>query len=370
MEHSLKRSHCKRNLVPSRKQATHKLLGTKGGLFGNKGVPRPVPEQHSSYRHRQHHSGYLYKQRRGMKMGPLCALLWRILTWGTSKQVTLKAQHIPDKLSRLGQTIQTVVFPSSVLPGNMQQVAPASNRPLCDKVQQQTSPVLLPVLDSKAWAVNALSLAQEDLDPYAFPPSAILGKVVKLQDHTCRRIILIAPGVAQHALVLGSSGHVQPNTTEPAQPAHTTIQSNFTRESVKPKSTCMAPRASAIKEQGFSEAVAARIETLQGFSITRMLNLWKRTAVVLLFHHGSPKVYSSIMAPNTRIFNPNTRILILNTQRVCSSKAKKHSDKKKHKVRAKYFSQSLSSEENQSSVPNKRSGKPQRPSLLQGRRYI
>ena len=45
----------------------------------------------------------------GMRSGPLCALLWRILTWCTRKQVTLKARHIPDrlnmvadKLSRLG----------------------------------------------------------------------------------------------------------------------------------------------------------------------------------------------------------------------------------------------------------------------------
>ena len=55
------------------------------------------------------------------------------------------------------------------------------------------------------------------------------------------------PGVAQHSLVLGPSGHVQPNSPELAQ-------------SAQPKSPCMAPRASAIKEQGFSEAVAARIE--------------------------------------------------------------------------------------------------------------
>ena len=48
----------------------------------------------------------------GMKSGPLCALLWRILTWCTRRQVTLR--HTPgrlnvtaDKLSRLGQTIQT-----------------------------------------------------------------------------------------------------------------------------------------------------------------------------------------------------------------------------------------------------------------------
>ena len=55
------------------------------------------------------------------------------------------------------------------------------------------------------------------------------------------------------------------------------------------------------------------IRTL-GHPITRMLNLWKQTSVVLHFHHGSPKVYSPIMAPNTRIFNLNTQILNPNTR--------------------------------------------------------
>ena len=45
-------------------------------------------------------------------------------------------------------------------------------------------------------------------------------------------------------------------------------------------------------------------------------------------------------------------------KRVCS-KAKKHSDKRKHKVRAKYHSQSSSSEEDESSVPIKKSTRPQ-----------
>ena len=69
--------------------------------------------------------------------------------------------------------------------------------------------------------------------------------------------------MAQHALVVGSSGHVQPNPTEPAQPAHTTIQSDSTQEFVTPKSACVASRASAIKEHGFSGVVAARIEAPQ-----------------------------------------------------------------------------------------------------------
>ena len=44
--------------------------------------------------------------------------------------------------------------------------------------------------------------------------------------------------------------------------------------------------------------------------------------------------------------------------RVCS-KAKKHSDKRKHNVRAKYYSQSSSSEEDESSATIKKSTKPQ-----------
>ena len=39
---SLKRAHCKGNLVPSRKQVAYKPLGSKGGLSGPKRVPRPL----------------------------------------------------------------------------------------------------------------------------------------------------------------------------------------------------------------------------------------------------------------------------------------------------------------------------------------
>ena len=59
----LKRTHCKGNLVPSRKHAAHKSLGTKGGLSGPKRVPRPLLKQHSPGSHRQHNSGCLYQQR-------------------------------------------------------------------------------------------------------------------------------------------------------------------------------------------------------------------------------------------------------------------------------------------------------------------
>ena len=72
--------------------------------------------------------------------------------------------------------------------------------------------------------------------------------------------------MAKHALVLGPSGHVQSNSSEPAKSAQsvdTTLQSDPSQKSDKPKSPRMAPRASTIKKQGFSEAVAARIEAPQ-----------------------------------------------------------------------------------------------------------
>ena len=137
-----------------------------------------------------------------MKSGPLCALLWSIFTWCTRKQVNLKARHIPgrlnvvDKLSSLGQTIQTEW---SLLPEVFQTICSRWHRPQIDlfatRVNNKLPLFVSPVPDPLGSAVDALSLPWEDLDAYAFPPAAILGKLVeKLQDSPYKRIILIAPG--------------------------------------------------------------------------------------------------------------------------------------------------------------------------------
>ena len=114
-------------------------------------------------------------------------------------QVTLKARHIPgrlnmvaDKLSRLGQTIQTEWSP---LPEVFQAICIRWHQSQTDlfvtSFNNKLTLFVSPVLDPQAWAVDALSLSWEDLDPYSLPPAAILGKV---QDFPCKRIILIAPG--------------------------------------------------------------------------------------------------------------------------------------------------------------------------------
>ena len=125
-----------------------------------------------------------------------------------------------------------------------------------------------PVPDPLASVVDTLSLPWEDLDVYTFPPATIMGKVVeKLQDYPCQRIILIAPGWPNmhwfwNLVVMSSQIPLSlPNLLTQ------TRQSDLSQKSDKFKSPCMAPRASAIKEQRFSEAVAVRIEAPQRGSI-------------------------------------------------------------------------------------------------------
>ena len=209
----------------------------------------------------------------GRRSGPPCALLWRILTWCTRDQLTLKARHIPgwlnvvaDKLSRLGQTIQTEWSPSGGLTSYMQEVAPASNRRICHEVQQQVAFVCVTGTRSPGHCSECTQSAMGGSGCICLQTSSHLGQSggevagLPMQENHSD-----CSGVAQHALFVGPSGHVQSDPTEPvlAQPVNTALQSDPSEKSDKPKSPSMAPRAISIKKQGFSEAVAARIEAPQ-----------------------------------------------------------------------------------------------------------
>ena len=52
------------------------------------------------------------------------------------------------------------------------------------------------------------------------------------------------------------------------------LSQSSSQESVKIRSACMAPRASAIKEQGFSKAVAVGIEAQRGSSRSVIADNW------------------------------------------------------------------------------------------------
>ena len=123
---SLKRTHCRRHLVPPGQQVAYQLPRTQGSLSSLTRAPRPLYAQDSTCRTDNTTVVSYINREGGMRSGPLCALPWRILTWCARNQVTLKARH---RLAECGrrQDIQArpdhpnrVVSPSGGLPSNMQ----------------------------------------------------------------------------------------------------------------------------------------------------------------------------------------------------------------------------------------------------------
>ena len=144
---------------------------------------------------------YINKQG-GTRSAELCALMWRILTWCNLNNVTLRARHVPgslnviaDGLSRRNQ-IQSTEW--SLSPQVFKQIFKIWESPQVDlfatRLNTKLPLYVSPIPDPQAWAVDALNIPWENLVAYAFPPTALLPKVVqKLQSQMCR-LLLIAPG--------------------------------------------------------------------------------------------------------------------------------------------------------------------------------
>ena len=272
---SLKRVHCQRNMVPTGKQITYKLPRTKSSFSNFKRVPKPMCGQNGSDSNRQHHGSILHQQGRGHEVGPTVCLTLENLDLVHRETSNSKGptHSRPLKCSG-GQTIQIgtdhpdrMVPPSRGFSGPVQQVAPASNRSLCYEIQPQIAPVCITSSGSHGHCSGCTQLVMGKSGRVCLPTDSHIGQsggeVARLPipkvDRHC-------PRVAQHDMVLGPSGNVQPDSTalaSTAKPPDLTLQPDPSQQSDKPKCPCMAPRATAIKEQGFSEAVATRIEAPQ-----------------------------------------------------------------------------------------------------------
>ena len=182
--HSLKQTHCKRHLVPSGKQVAYQLPRTQGSLSSLKRVSRPLHTQDNTCRDRQHHSGFINKQGKRHEVEPtLCSTMENL---DLVHQKSSNSQRpgwlhvVVDKLSRLGQTIQTEW---SFLQEVFQAICSRWHQPQTDlfptRFNNKLPLFVSPVPDSLATAVDALSLPWEDPFACAFPPAALLGKVVE-----------------------------------------------------------------------------------------------------------------------------------------------------------------------------------------------
>ena len=272
---SLRRAHCKGNLVPSREQVAHKPLRAKSSISSSKRVSNPRLQQDSVDSYRQHNSGCLYQQRGGDEVGLLvCPTVENtVLVYQAASNPQDTSHPRPaERDSRQASQARTnhsnrVVASSRSVQSCMQPVAPTSSGPVCHQVQQQTTTVCLTGPRPPGLGSGCTQPVLGGPGPIRLPTSSHLGQSggkapgLPLQQNNsdCTR-------VAQHALVLGLGSNVKPDPTVSAQhtqPGVSAIQPGPSQEPGESESACLAPRASAIKEQGFSEAVAARIEAPQ-----------------------------------------------------------------------------------------------------------
>ena len=104
----------KGSVVRSGKKATHICPRIEGGLPGPSRLQGPVPESNSVSCDGQLNSGSLHQQQGETHSAEMCALLWKITTWGHHYLITLQARHVlgclnvmADLLSRSNQVQST-----------------------------------------------------------------------------------------------------------------------------------------------------------------------------------------------------------------------------------------------------------------------
>ena len=144
---------------------------------------------------------YINKQG-GTHSAEMCALLWKIMTWCHHYHITLKARHIPgclnvmaDLLSRSNQ-VQSTEW--SLHPQVFKQICQKWFTPHVDlfatHLNHKLPLYVSPIPDPRAWDIDALNIDWTNLTAYAYPPTALLHKVIqKIKQCHCL-IIMIAPG--------------------------------------------------------------------------------------------------------------------------------------------------------------------------------
>ena len=267
---SLRRFHSKRRLVRARKSPTYKFPRAQSCISGLKELRASLQRPGCSDCNRQHNGGLLHQQggRYEIRLS-LCPPLETSLLVPTgkthsgsfvrdSRQVVPSHSGDPDRVVPVSGGVQSVVV----------SMGPTTGRPFCDPVQSLTSKVCVSGSDSLGSGCLESAMGKSGcvrLSPsLSAQPGAFTGYGSGLlqDDSDCSRL-------AQHALVLGPGQSLHANSSLSStseRSGHTAVQRSGAQESQQPESSCLAPRASIIQEQGFSDEVAARIEAPQRIS--------------------------------------------------------------------------------------------------------
>ena len=225
---SLKRVHGKRVLVGTRKQAAHKLPRTQSGSPSPQRVPKSLCGQNSPSGNRQYCGRRLHKQRRRHEVRPtLCPPVENLnLVFPQTGDPKGPAYPGPPQCDSR-QAIQTgsdhpnrMVPPTSSFSTTMHTMAPASDRPICHEIQPQVTSVCLSSTGHPGCSSGCTHSAMGRSGCIRLPTDRHIeqsgGEATGLP---MQKTHSDCAGMAQHALVLGPSGHVQSGPSQSAQPA-------------------------------------------------------------------------------------------------------------------------------------------------------
>ena len=167
----------------------------------------------------------------------------------------------PDRVVPVSAGVQSLVL----------ELGPTTVRPVCNLIQSQTSQVSVTGSRSDSLGNRCLESTMGETGCLRLPSSLSAqpsnlqgdGSGLSQNDSNCSRL-------AKHAVVLGPSQSISSDslpTSASKGSGDAALQRPRSQESQQSESACLAPRAFAIQEQGFTDEVAARIEAPQRLSI-------------------------------------------------------------------------------------------------------
>ena len=149
------------------------------------------------------------------------------LVYQTARHIPGRLNVVADKLSRLGQTIQTEW---SLLPEVFQTICSKWHQPQIDLFATRFNnklPLYVTCTGSLGHSSGCTQPAMGGSGCICLPTSSHPGQSGEVTGHPLQENHSDCPGVTQHTLVMGSSGHVQSNPSHPAKSVDTALQSEI-----------------------------------------------------------------------------------------------------------------------------------------------
>ena len=272
---TLRGIHSKRRLVRTRKSPPHQFLGTQSSSSGSQEFREAVQGTDCSHSNRQHDCNVIHQQRGRYEIRvSLCPTLEAPILVSSQEDNSAGQTHSGSLECRSRQAVPAqsgdpdrVVPVSTGVQSLVLQLGPASDRSFCHPIQSQASQVCLSSsgLDSLGGGCSQPTMEQPGRVRFSSSLPAQSGHI-QTGESGLSQNDLNRSGLAQHALVLGPDQSLKSNSLQSSlgeDPVDSTVQRPSPQELESSESACLAPRASSIRRQGFSEEVAARIEAPQ-----------------------------------------------------------------------------------------------------------